>query len=238
MARPLIVMNVGITGEGAERIALSTAYPQAVELAGGDPILLPLGHCDVDRALSLASGVLLVGGPDYPPEMYGETNAGLSIVMPKARSDADMTLATKALEHRKPILGICGGAQLINIACGGTLYQDLRTQRPGCLMHSSHDGVEPFHPVSIANGSVLHEWVGETYVRVNSFHHQAIKEPGRGVRPAAWAADGVIEAAEVYEGDELRAVAIQWHPERLIGQTAGIGIFRGFVDLARRCGGR
>lgn len=232
MARPLIVMNVGTTGDGAERIALSIAYPQAIALAGGDPILLPLGHCDADRVLSMASGVLLVGGPDYPPEMYGETNAGLSRVMPRARADADIALATKALRYKKPVLGICGGAQLINIVCGGTLYQDLRVQCPGGLLHSFHDGVEPFHPVSLAKGSALHGWVGETDFGVNSFHHQAIKEPGQGVKPVAWAADGVIEAAEVYEGSDLRAAAVQWHPERLISQPTGIAVFRGFVKWA------
>ena len=235
MKRPVILMNVSTSGDGPDKLILNVAYPRAIDMAGGKGLVLPLGYGAMEEALGIADGVMLVGGPDYPPEWYGEKNEGLSVLMPRARSEADIALARRALEINKPVLGICGGAQLINIVAGGTLYQDLRAQCPGCLAHAGLGCMAPWHNVTLSKESHLYSWIGEEYFGVNSYHHQAVKKLGDGVRIVALAPDGVVEAAELVDDKgNLRAMAIQWHPEALTDQPTGIAVFRGFIEWVRR----
>jgi putative glutamine amidotransferase len=228
-------MNVSTSGEGPDKLVLNAAYPRAIDKVGGKGLALPLGYGAMEEALGIADGVMLVGGPDYPPESYGEKNEGLSLLMHSARAEVDFALARRALELNKPVLGICGGAQLINIVAGGTLYQDLRTQSPGCLIHAGFGCMDPWHNVALSKESHLYSWIGEEYFGVNSYHHQAVKEPGRGVKLVAFAPDGVVEAAELLdEKNNLTAMAIQWHPEGLTDQPTGIAVFKGFIEWVKR----
>jgi len=236
---PLILLNLATQGgeqdADPEKLVLGAAYPCAVAKAGGRPILIPLHYGDIDRCLEIADGVILVGGPDYPSAVYGEEDLGFTKPVHPRRAEADTALARRALEIGLPVLGICGGAQLINIVLGGTLFQDIAAQIPGALVHQAQDGKAAEHVVAVSRGSALHSWAGEETFRVNSYHHQSIKRLGRGITPTAHAPDGVIEAAEALNSSgSLAAMAIQWHPERLLDVPASFGIFAAFVDWARR----
>ena len=222
-------MNVSNPLDSPDKLVLKLEYPKALDMAGAKGLVLPLGYGAMEEALQVADAVMLIGGPDYPPESYGEKDEGMSELMTAARSEADLVFARRALELGKPVLGICGGAQLINIVAGGTLYQDLEKQCPKSLNHRNQN-----HDVVLFPESRLYSWIGEEHFTVNSFHHQAIKKPGNGVKVVAHAPDGVVEAAEV-TGDKgcLRAIAIQWHPESLTSQSTGIAVFQGFIEWVR-----
>lgn len=196
----------------ARRIAVNTPfakgtrYLDALRAVGLACRLLPPTTPHPERKLAAASGLLLIGGPDYPPRLYGQTPdpaAGLCL-MDDERAEFDMWLARAAMHRRLPTLGICAGCQLINIARGGALVQDIHTSL-------KHDGV---HDISVVAGTVLARWLGEPRITVNSRHHQAVCRLGGGVSVSARAADGTIEGIEAHDASgRLLAVGVQWHPE-------------------------
>jgi putative glutamine amidotransferase len=180
-------------------------------------------------------GLVIPGGEDVSPGCYGETPHAHLGRTNAARDQAEIALVLDALKRRMPLLGICRGLQIINVALGGTLYQDIADQVPGTLKHAQWNGPRNriAHLISIAPGTLLREALGTTTQRVNSLHHQAVHALGRGVRVTAQAPDGVIEGIEI-EGHPW-AVAVQYHPEELAERDpAAAGLFAALIAAARR----
>jgi putative glutamine amidotransferase len=199
------------------RYYLSAPYVRAVSAAGGLPLILPpqsSAAADIARTID---GLLLSGGADVAPARYGDDAvhpATYGVDPERDRFEIDLVHA--ALEHRTPIFGICRGIQVINVALGGTLIQDVATEHPGAreVGHRQHErGLEDSavgHPVTAADPALLPIFTGNT-LGVNSFHHQAIRELAPGLVPVALSPDGLIEA--VVMAGLPRVFAVQWHPE-------------------------
>jgi len=189
-------------------------YFEAVQQAGGLPLMLPL-TTDPAQALQLmelCDGFLFTGGHDVSPSLYGEAKREGTICCPE-RDEMELLFLSLAMQRDLPILGICRGLQLINAALGGTLWQDLPTQRPESLPHSQKPPYdEPAHRVRLCAGTAMAQLLGEE-ISVNSRHHQAICELAPELRAAAISEDGLIEA---FEQPEKRFLwAVQWHPEHM-----------------------
>jgi len=238
--RPNIGITPDVTTPTAEapqaRYELKTSYAEAVLRGGGLPLLLPYSddaHV-IDAYLDRVSGVVISGGAfDVPPELYGETaREGMGPTKP-VRTTFELAVLKAALFRRLPVLGICGGMQLINVAYGGTLIQDLKLELPTAAPHQQqHDRAQPLHPVEVREGSLLAECVGKGQLMVNSTHHQAVKTVGNGLQPSAVAPDGVIEGVESKDGNFV--VGVQWHPEQMIDSVPPhLGIYKTFVNRAR-----
>ena len=209
---------IGITPEIAEdgKVSLNYAYTHAIETAGGIPLVLP---CTEDKDLlneltALCHGFVFSGGEDIDPSRYGEETRPQCGQIAHRRDAFDFAMFEKALASGKPILGICRGCQLINVALGGTLWQDLPSQQPSDLLHVQKEGAfEHSHSVSILPNTPLAEVLGQSRLTINSFHHQAAKDIGRGLQVMAKADEGIVEAMYLPEHPFLWA--LQWHPERL-----------------------
>ena len=196
---------------------LNRAYAWAVEQAGGVPVLLPATTVSgaAERYLDALDGLLLSGGVDLAPECYGETPHPALGEVDSDRDALEIPLIRAALAQDMPIFAICRGIQALNVALGGTLYQDLPAQHPTEIEHQQSRNRIPrtdfSHPIRIAAASRLREIVGAEEMQTNSFHHQALREVAPGLTVTAWAPDGVIEAVE---GKAQRyLVAVQFHPE-------------------------
>ncbi|MFO0775041.1 MAG: gamma-glutamyl-gamma-aminobutyrate hydrolase family protein [Nitrospiraceae bacterium] len=199
---------------------LRARYIRAIEDLGGLPVILPLAEATADRRRLLKDldGLLLTGsGPDLPPRLYGERQRYPFKVVSNRRSGFELTVAKLALTRRIPTLAICGGMQSINVAFGGSLYQDIPSQLDSPLAHrQGPPATELSHTVRIADGSLLHKITGQTEMRVNSSHHQSVKRVGRGLVSSAQAPDDVIEAIEAPAARRHPFfLAVQWHPEFL-----------------------
>lgn len=199
------------------RYELKRAYADAVLRAGGLPLVLPyvddLGA--IARLLNKIDGLVVTGGAfDIGPEEYGESaGANLGVLKP-ARTKFERRLLELALARDVPVLGVCGGMQLLNVVRGGTLIQDLGTELAGALPHEQkHDSREPAHEVAVAPGSALAAITGAGTLHVNTTHHQAVARLGHGLRTTGVAPDGVIEAIEL-DGARF-CLGVQWHPELL-----------------------
>jgi len=180
-------------------------------------------------------GLLLGGGSDVAPERYGQArlpNADLEL--DGERDDTEFPLLENALRDGAPVLGICRGMQVVNVGLGGTLIQDLPSQRPSDVVHddSGDDRTNRIHSVKVFGGTRLSEITGAPEIAVNSRHHQAIDRPADGFVVSATAPDGVIEAIEASDGRWL--VAVQWHPENLTDDAVSQNLFQEFVAEVRR----
>jgi len=210
--------------EGRERVTLNTAYVRALEGAGLVPLAVPtmLAPDHASAALAAVRGLVLTGGEDVAPDRYGAApHPRLGEVDP-VRDAAELALIAAARQHRLPILAICRGIQILNVALGGTLYQDLDSERPGSVPHA---GDQSQHAVRVQEGSLLERTLGTRSATVNSRHHQAIRDLAPGLKAVAWAEDGVIEAAEPVDARGMWIVAVQWHPEDLSERA----LFDGFA---------
>lgn len=238
MTRPLIGVTTSVTvGQSPERAYVNAAYLRAVQEAGGVPVLLP-PQLDTDARTELWSrvaGLVLTGGGDIDPGRFGETaHAALSDVSP-ARDELELALVDSALGARVPLFAICRGVQVLNVALGGTLWQDIPSDLPTALVHTQKEPRhQPSHPVSATRQTRLADVLGAHEVRVNSMHHQAIRTLGRGLRDVAHAPDGVVEALELPAAPAL-VLGVQWHPEELAPHDpAAANLFRALVDAAAR----
>jgi len=222
-----------------EAMVLPRRYPDRVAQAGGIPVLLP-PTAGIEDALSRLDCLVLSGGGDIDPARYGAQRRLETTSVRGDRDEAELALLKTALAARMPILGICRGMQLINVAFGGSLHQHL----PDVVGHDEHapkPGAFGSHQVKVAPGSRLAEILGHTDLDVHlpadvpTHHHQGINRLGAGLTATAWAADGTIEAFELDPAECPFGVAVQWHPE------AGddLRLFHALVDAARmvRAGG-
>jgi putative glutamine amidotransferase len=208
-------------------------YLLALENAGADPVILPVYDSDetLRRYVQMCDGFLLPGGIDVNPLTYGEDPHPMLQGNRLDFDECELHLIRLILETKKPLLGICRGCQILNVAFGGTLYQDIVSMHEGAQLHSQTEltpGASS-HRIRIEPGSVLEELYGSE-MRVNSFHHQAVKELGKGLKATAHAYDGIIEAYEAV--DYPFVLGVQWHPEQETNadRAAILPIFKRFVE--------
>lgn len=237
MKKPIIgiVANVmtidhGLT-IGAERAYLNQDYINAVLKVGGIPIILPVVDdlTIIEEQISFCDGIIISGGQDIHPKFYGENQHKK---LGEVDSDVDryqLELAQIAIFKDMPLLGICRGMQLINVASGGTLYQDLSEKSDDILKHlQSGKRYDICHNIRIEEGSILYAVFGSS-TKVNSYHHQAVKDLGEGLSITAVADDGIVEGIEM-KGKKF-VVGVQWHPEMMIaGGSEMEGFFKRFVE--------
>lgn len=217
------------------RYALHHHYVEAVIDAGGLPFLLPgAPGLSVQDVAKEVDGIIISGGVDVDPKWYGEEpHVACGEIDPIA--DAfDMELCCHFLKENKPILGICRGSQILNVAAGGTLYQDVAHQAGTTLQHRQKaPDWYPTHQISVTEGSLLKRVLGVSTLQVNSFHHQAVRQVAPGFAAVAHAQDGIIEAIEK-QGDGF-VLGVQWHPERTYTRTKEEFVL--FEEFVRFCGG-
>lgn len=218
---------------------MNQRYYRAVSSVGGVPWMVPLLDDDAEALRCMyeqLDGVFIAGGIDMDPATYGAERHGMTGRSDPARDGVEMLFTRWALEDGKPMFGVCRGAQVLNVVCGGTLYQDIADDLPTAARHDFFptDGFARdylAHSIHVAAGSRLRGAFGSSDVMVNSMHHQSVRELGRGLRITAHAPDGVIEAIEG-EGDAW-SVGVQWHPEMLVDACAGTHrLFTDFIAAA------
>lgn len=199
------------------------AYLQAIQSAGGTPILIR-PHEVTEALVDTLHGILIPGGADVDPALYGQLNSASEGIDPS--TDAlDLRLIALAQARHLPLLGICRGMQVINVAMGGTLVQDLPSQRDASINHNVKRPLVG-HRVSIDPGSHLASLLGNS-PEVNSYHHQGLDHLASGLRAIAWSADGLIEAVE-----SKNLLAVQWHPERMTSLKEVQALF---IDFIKQC---
>jgi putative glutamine amidotransferase len=214
-------------------------YLEAVEQAGGEPVLLSLAHPEtLEGQLPGLDGFVLPGSPaDVNPAEYGSVNHGKSEPADPPREPTDRAILGHAFEAQKPVLAICYGCQFLNVFLGGTLLQDVRDETGTRIPHCKEDVHpepldDPRHEVRIAAGSQLAKLAGSTHAVVNSSHHQSIAKPGRKLRSTAQASDGIVECVE-WTGGANWVIGVQWHPERMRGDALAERLFSELVAAAR-----
>jgi putative glutamine amidotransferase len=229
--------RIGITGriatvDGADRAGVNAAYLRAVTAAGAVPIILPplTGDAALGAMLDGVDAVILSGGADVDPARYGaKPHPKLGPVDP-VRDAFEFALFAELERRALPTLAICRGLQLANVAMGGTLWQDLPSERGP---HPQSDRrTDRAHNVTTIEGSALADALGPTTLRVNSFHHQAIRDLAPGLGDVAWSEDGLIEGVEKFSGWWF--VGVQWHPEEfwMEPDSPDLGLFRALRDAA------
>jgi putative glutamine amidotransferase len=213
-------------------MALGMTYMRAVQRAGAIPVVIP-PQCDgqAGALLDRLDGVLLSGGPDIDPTLYrDESHPELGPTW-RELDEVELELARGADERDMPILGICRGAQTLNVARGGTLHQHLPDLDGSGVVHRQTDaGETATHPVEILPGTRLAEILGEARIEVNSFHHQGVRRLGEGLEVSARSDDGIIEAVE--DPGRLFLIGVQWHAEFLVERPHEQALFRAFVGAA------
>lgn len=210
-------------------------YLAAVRQAGAEavPISLQLAAKQLRDLADTLDAVVLSGSPaDVDPAHFRAAREPQSAEPDPDRERTDFALLEHAFGEQKPVLAICYGIQSLNVHLGGTLIQDIPAALGTAVEHDHEDGApDSIHPVRIEPGSQLAQLAGSTEAVVNSSHHQSLKDPGRGLRVTARAADGVIEAVE-WTGDSNWAIGVQWHPERMPADAFAQSLFRGLVNAA------
>jgi putative glutamine amidotransferase len=235
--KPLIGITTFRTdsGRGYIYFSLTEAYVRAVAAGGALPVMIPLGlpEDDLDRIRAKLDGLVLSGGGDVDPNRYGGIPHPSVAEVDEDRDRVELHLARKFVDTGRPLLGICRGMQLLNVALGGTLYTDIADQLPAAIAHDLWPGrghANDHHMVRIEEETRLAGILGQPMVEVNSLHHQGVRDLAPGLVPAAYAADGLIEAFEL--PDHPFGLAVQWHPERLAGERAMPGLFAALTEAA------
>lgn len=234
--------RIGITGttrqfDGAPRSAVNAAYVQAVLRTGGIPLILPpvIRSEHVPTVVDALDGVLLSGGEDIDPKYFNEApHPKLGSVDPE-RDRFEFAILKEAWERRMPVLAICRGIQVVNVAFGGSLWQDIPSQRPSDIAHNPRTPRDQrAHAVSLTPGSRAARALGGTQIEVNSFHHQSLKDLAPGFAVTGVAPDGEIEAIES-TGDAPWLLAVQWHPEEFHRHDVAPdhGLFGAFLEATR-----
>jgi putative glutamine amidotransferase len=229
--------TIASSGGEMEAHTLQHTYTNSVLRAGGIPILLaPVPRADVGAVLDRVDGIVLSGGGDIEPSRYGADVTVSMYGMDFDRDEFEFEMVRQAAQRRTPMLAICRGLQVVNVALGGTLIEDIPTEI-GSMDHTviGHHVFNGHQHVKLAPDSKVAAVVGATDLEVNSIHHQAVRDLAPGFSAVGWADDGVIEAIQ-HEVDEWPLLAVQWHPEYLgqVDDEASWALFRGLVDAASR----
>jgi putative glutamine amidotransferase len=234
MIKPIIGIGSDILSRDGERdraFAYDT-YIQSLRRAGAVAVVIPPQPENALAAVEGLDGILLAGGNDCDPALYGEERHPTVEPMDGRRQESDSNLARLARERGVPTLGICLGLQIMNIAAGGTLIQDIDSQYETSINHASEPDDRTRHDVVIEPGTFLAGMLSGRLIGVNSSHHQAIKDVGAGLRVTARAPDGIIEGLE--DPKHPFYVGVQWHPEDMAEEASADELFGAFVEAARR----
>ncbi|MGE5547729.1 MAG: gamma-glutamyl-gamma-aminobutyrate hydrolase family protein [Solirubrobacterales bacterium] len=240
-ARPVIGITLDSEDSGGYSrfpwYALRENYCGSIVAAGGLPLPLPHEADLVGEYLARLDGLLVTGGAfDVDPALFGATTRHATVKVKARRSGFELAMIRGALARDLPLLGICGGQQLLNVALGGTLIQHIPDEVADCLAHEQpNPRNEPGHEVELVAGTRLATLVGRGRISVNSAHHQAIKDVAPGCVANAYASDGVIEGVE--DPRRTFCIGVQWHPEFIIS-PADAALLRGFVEAARNDGSK
>lgn len=224
-------------GPKPPRFGINQSYVRALTAAGCAPVLIPILD-DEDRLRAIyerLDGIVFPGGADVAPQEYGEAPIDNLNIIEAPRDRTELTLARWAFADDLPTLGICRGQQVLNVALGGTLYQDLRYQSVTTVEHSDADGrarTALLHRVRLDPGSRLAQLIDETSIEVNSLHHQAVKSVAPQLKVTGTSDDGVIESLE--SADRRFLIAVQWHPEEIDDLPWVQRLFAGFANAAAR----
>jgi putative glutamine amidotransferase len=236
--RPVVGIPIGHAYDDPTQCRIPTTYSRAIESAGGLPLLLPSSEDQdlIRELLEHLDGLLLAGGGDVAAEHYGAADSGKLTFVDPSRDRFEIGLTRRALAADKPVLGICRGIQVLNVAAGGTLVQDIPFEKPGALFHRTPSIVPPStlaHAVHVRAGSLLAGCLGLAAdkphdIPVNSTHHQAVDDVAPGYCVCATSPDGVVEGIE--SPSARFALGVQWHPERLVPRhETMVALFRAFV---------
>ncbi len=224
---------------GQPRIGITSCsknadYVESVRRAGAEPVLLEWKVLrSAADALAAIDGIVLTGGPDVAPSEYGEPHdpSVVSIADP-LRDRFELELARAAVGQNRPVLAICRGMQVLNVALGGTLIQDIPSTVPGALAHQVSEPKNAIaHVVRFAPGSRLAALLGDTETPVNSRHHQAVKHVGTGLVVTGTAPDGIVEAVE--QPDARFCVGVEWHPENFVETGEFLALFEALTRVSR-----
>ena len=228
---PIIGVSANIN---SGKLEINDQYFNALTVSGAIPFLLPYTDDEsiTEAACSLCDGFLLSGGVDIDPAYYGEERLHECGETIPARDKGEMALLKHILASGKPIMAICRGAQILNVALGGTLWQDISTQYETAITHRMPPGTEVAHNVNVIKGTPLYDIIGYERFDINTIHHQAVKTLGAGLVASAVADDGIIEA--YYHEGERYIRAYQWHPERIYPiSKESAPIFADFINACK-----
>lgn len=213
--------------------AIRQNYCDAIAAAGGLPILLPHEPDRADEYVAVLDGLIVTGGAfDVDPALFGAVTTHATVTTKRRRTEFELAVTRGAVAADRAVLGICGGMQLLNVALGGTLLQHIPDEWPGALQHEQpNPRTEPGHTIKVEPGTLLHRVTGMDEMPVNSAHHQAVKEVGRGLLVDARAPDGIIEGIE----DPRRrfVLGVEWHPEYALSK-GDTRIFEALVAAAAK----
>jgi putative glutamine amidotransferase len=232
--KPLIGIGSDVLQQQGERdrAYVYTTYVEALRRAGALPVLIPPQPENARELIDDLDGILLAGGDDCDPAVYGQARHPSVEPMDPRRQENDLTLARAARERGIPTLGICLGVQVMNVAAGGTLVQDIASSIDTNIDHASEPSDRHRHEVFIQSGTHLADILGARELNVNSSHHQAIGQVADDLRVTAHAPDGVIEGLE--DPSHPFYVGVQWHPEDMPREPSASALFGAFVDAARK----
>lgn len=233
MSKPIIGIgaDVHVASGKRDRAFAYTTYVDALRRAGAVPVVIPPQPENAAAVIENLDGLVLAGGFDCDPALYGEKRHPSVEPMDVRRQENDLALARAARERGIPTLGICLGLQMMNVAGGGTLFQDIDSQMKTHIRHVSEPENRARHAVAIRAGTHLASILRENEMEVNSSHHQAIRNVGEGFRVTAEAPDGIVEGLE--DPRLPFYVGVQWHPEDMVGETSAAKLFGAFVAAAR-----
>ena len=232
--KPIIGINCDYEEEGKQPYSFTYRdYSEAVVAAGGIPLLLPVikDKNDVELLLEKIDGLLITGGNDVPPQRYGEEKHEKTVCVHPDKDSSDFILVGTAIRMKKPLLAICYGIQLVNVALGGSLIQDIPSEVKTPIIHKDSQNDHYTHAVSIRKDSLLHRIIGIDRIEANSTHHQAIKRLGKGLKDTAHTSDGITEAIEWKDYPFL--VGVQWHPERMIDSPHHLALFNALINASK-----
>ena len=233
MIKPIIGIGSDVAHKKGERdrAFAFTTYIESLRRAGAVPVVIPPQPENAEAIAEGLDGILLAGGDDCDPTVYGEQPHPSVEPMDPRRQSNDLTLARVARQRGIPTLGICLGVQVMNVAAGGTLIQDIDSELRTDIEHASEPSDRHRHDVLIEEGTHLAAILGQQELSVNSSHHQAIRHVGDGLRVTAEAPDGIIEGLE--DPAHPFYVGVQWHPEDMAGEGSAASLFGAFVEAAR-----
>ena len=234
---------IGITGglmtnkAGSTVCQIGQAYALATQKAGGVPVLIPVGSdaSSLSDLLLRVDGLVFTGGADIDPQRFNGTPHPRIYGISPERDEMEFSLMEKALEAKKPLLAICRGIQVLNVAFGGSLYTHVQDQLDSAIKHDWYPDFprdRHAHTVNLSGSSQLHEIFEEDQIQVNSLHHQGVASVGKGLNATAFAPDGLVEGLEV-EGADF-ALGVQWHPECLPDDACMQKLFKALISASKR----
>ena len=234
MRKPIIGIgaDVSVTPGERDRAFVFTTYVEALRRAGAIPVVIPSQPENAADLVASLHGLVLAGGDDCDPALYGEEPHPSLQPMDSRRQANDLALAKAAREQGIPTLGICLGMQMMNVAAGGSLVQDIDSAMKTEIRHASRPENRRRHDVTVEQGTQLASILRRRELNVNSSHHQAIRNVGEGFRVTAHAPDGIVEALE--DPAQTFYLGVQWHPEDMTGEDSAAALLGALVEAARQ----